>query len=356
MANTNVSRNILVAPLNWGLGHATRCFPIIQQLEVHGFTPIIASDGMALELLQREFAHLIFFELPGYGITYPENGRNFRFKMLQALPKVIRAISAEKKMVEHLHLTYNFDGVISDNRFGVLLKDVPSIYVTHQIRVSSGSTTFLSSFFHQKIIQKFTECWIPDFENAPNLSFALGHQHNSLKKKYIGPLSRFTKDVNQTFTWEIIVVLSGPEPQRSLLQQLLFESLQEYDGRVLMVFGKIEVDQNIQQHRNVTIYNYMTSGELENAIQQSRLVICRSGYTSVMDLWTLQKQCFFIPTPGQFEQEYLAEMYQKNGIAPFCKQADFTLEQLKRVDDFSGFQKRVHQVDWSRLFSVFDRE
>lgn len=346
-------KNILVAPLNWGLGHATRCIPIINELELHGYTPIIASDGMALALLKMEFPNLIALELPSYGIRYPKNGKRFRLQMVQNLPRIISAIRKENSLIKNWNQRYQFAGIISDNRAGIYLENVPSVYITHQIRVLSGFSTFLSSFLHRKTISKFDQCWIPDFEDAPNLSFGLSHlKHYPIPTKFIGTLSRFAKE-NFEKKYDLIIILSGPEPQRGILEQLLRKQLSRYKGKVLFVEGKVSEKQQVLTVQNVTFYNFMTSQQLEASINQSEIMLCRSGYTSAMDLAKLNKKCFFIPTPGQFEQEYLAKKYNENQYAPFSKQTDFRIEDLIKVRSYNGFPNRDNVANWQELFSLF---
>ena len=238
-------KNILVAPLNWGLGHATRCIPIIRALEINGFTPILASDGNAFKMLQKEFPHLTHLELPSYKIEYPENGQDFKWKMLKSLPDLFRAILEEKQIVKQWVKEYNLIGIISDNRLGVFSKKVHSVFITHQLNVLTGSTTLISSKLHRKIIDKYHECWVPDFEDKPNLSGKLGHlkkQHP--KVKYIGPLSRFEKSIVAK-KYDLLVLLSGPEPQRGMLENYLREIVPEYNGKVVFVCGVMETVQKV---------------------------------------------------------------------------------------------------------------
>ena len=189
-----MQKNILIAPLNWGLGHATRCIPIINALEENNFTPIIASDGVALALLQREFPHLTALELPSYNIKYARKASNFKWNLIKNMPRTLMAMDAEKKLVNKWISEYNITGIISDNRLGVHSKKVPSIFITHQLTVLSGNTTWLSSKMHQFYIRKFNECWIPDTNNSVNLTGKLGHlSKTSLPLKYIGILSRLQK-------------------------------------------------------------------------------------------------------------------------------------------------------------------
>lgn len=349
-------KRILVAPLNWGLGHATRCIPLIHALIAKGFLPIIASDGAALTLLQKEFPALSSIELPSYNITYTKNSRFLKLKLLSDSPKVLNAIKREKKMLKDIVETHEITGIISDNRLGVYNKNVPSVFMTHQLNVLSGATTWLSTKIHEKFIKKFDVCWVPDTSSDVNLSGKLGHsEHLGIETKYIGPLSRLRKK-NLKIAYDLMVLLSGPEPQRSILEDKLLLELKNYNGKVVFVKGIIEKEQSIQIKGNITFFNFMTSNLLEKTINESELIICRSGYTTVMDLAKLNKKAFFIPTPGQFEQEYLAERFTNLGLVPSCTQDEFTIEKIKINDNYRGLKPIDIEVDFKELFSLFERE
>ena len=346
-------KRILVAPLNWGLGHATRCIPLIHALLENGYEPLIASDGDALKLLQKEFPNLVTIELPSYNITYAKKGQFFKLKMLQNSPNLIKAIKAEKKATEVIVEDYDIDGIISDNRLGVHCKHIPSVFMTHQLKVLSGNTTWLSTKMHQNIIKRFNECWVPDNVGEDNLSGELGHTGVlGIPVKYIGPLSRFKKTESQ-IKYDLMVLLSGPEPQRTLLQNLLLKELSSFKGKLLFVKGIVDGEPISSEHENMTSCNFMTSNALEKAINESKIVLSRSGYTTVMDLAKLEKKAFFIPTPGQFEQEYLAERLTKLGFVPSCKQDAFKIEMLDSVDEFSGLKSNDYIINYKKLFSLF---
>ncbi len=348
-----MKKRILVAPLNWGLGHATRCIPIIQALIKCDFLPIIASDGAALELLKKEFPELISLELPSYNITYSKKGKGFKLKLLKESPKILKTIKAEKKVVEQLIQQYNLSGIISDNRFGVYNKYIPSVFITHQLQVLSGSTTWLSTKMHEKIIRKFHECWVPDQKGELNLSGKLGHTESSIiKTKYIGPLSRLEKK-NKTQKYDLMVLLSGPEPQRGMFETKMLDLLQDYKGKVLFVRGVIEDTILKEKKGHIKVINYLTTSMLELAINKSAVILSRSGYTTIMDLAKLEKKAFFIPTPGQFEQEYLAKRLHKLELAPCCKQDDFTLDKLKLVKDYKGLSAFENELNYKKLFGLF---
>jgi uncharacterized protein (TIGR00661 family) len=346
-------KNILITPLNWGLGHATRCIPIIKGLEENGFTPIIASDGIALDILRKEFPHLQTLELPSYQIEYAKNGAFFKWKLIRNSPKMIRAILKEKKIVTQWIDKHAIKGIISDNRLGVFSKKVPSVFITHQLNVLTGNTSWITSKLHQRIIKKYIECWVPDVAGTPNLTGKLGHTDNPhLKVKYIGPLSRLQKQLLPK-KHDLMVILSGPEPQRGIFENRLKTEVARFKGKVIFIKGKVETDQEVEVIDHVTYYNYMNSSELELAFNESEMVLCRSGYTTVMDLAQLRKKAFFIPTPGQYEQEYLARKLKKEGLVPYAKQNDFKIENLSGVALYRGLQSFNTDVDWGNLFGVF---
>lgn len=348
------SKKILVAPLNWGLGHATRCIPIIEALENNGYTPIIASDGVALQMLQKEFPHLQSLELPSYHIEYAKNGAFFKWKMIKNSPKMIEAILQEKKTIRQWIDEYDIAGIISDNRLGVYSKKIPSVFITHQLNVLTGNTTWISSKVHQHIIKKFNQCWIPDVETKPNLSGKLGHLENPEENiKYIGPLSRLHRKPTDK-KYDLMVILSGPEPQRGMLEAQLTQEMGQFKGKVVFIKGKIEPEQKIEQADNVTYYNFMNTEELENTFNESEIVLCRSGYTTIMDLAQLGKKAFFIPTPGQYEQEYLAKKLKKEGLVPFARQEDFKIENLLEIDLFKGLKNFGTAITWNKLFCLFE--
>ena len=349
-------KTILVAPLHWGLGHATRCIPIIYALIEHGFKPLIASDGAALELLKKEFPTTEYIELPSYQITYSKKASDFLLKLIIDSPKILKAIKKERKIVKQLVKDGKIQGVISDNRLGVRSKKVPSVFITHQLNVLTGNTTGLSSFLHQKVIKKFDACWVPDFEGTDNLSGKLGHPDQLPENVFfIGPLSRMKK-LNSKKKYDILVLLSGPEPQRTFLEEKLRNELRELDKKILFVLGKVEEQIHCYNDGNFRIYNYLGTSALEKAINESELVISRSGYTTIMDLAVLEKKAFFIPTPGQFEQEYLAKRLKSKGVVPSCKQEKFKSNKLESVQLFSGLKSRENLIDYKSIFSLFKSE
>ena len=349
------NKKILVAPLNWGLGHATRCIPVINALILNEYIPIIASDGGALHLLQKEFPELTYYELPSYKIRYSKNGKNLKYRILLDAPNILRACKNEKRTVHKIIDKEGISGIISDNRFGVRSNKVPSIYISHQLKVLSGTTSFLSSMLHQNIIKKFDSCWIPDYNNILSLAGDLSNLENEkIDIKYIGCLSRFSYK-KTTKKYDLLVLLSGPEPQRTLLENKISEELKNYNKNVLFVRGVISKKQEVSQLNNIRIVNYMLLKELQKAINESKLVLARSGYSTIMDLEKLKAKAFFIPTPGQYEQEYLAKYLKQKKIAPYADQDNFKIEMLHGTENYNGFAKNgaKHKVDFKTLFEMY---
>ncbi len=347
---------ILVAPLNWGLGHATRCIPIIKKLLKLGFEVVIASDSGALSLLKQEFPELRAAELPSYDISYTKKGRWFKLGLLRQMPRIIRVMRDEQRITSQLIQTYGITGIISDNRFGVRHKRVPCVFVTHQIQVLSGWSTPLTSWMHQRIIKKFDQCWVPDYPGAKALAGRLS-QGSDLKfpVAYLGPISRMKKlDLNLEI--DILIVLSGPEPQRGMLEKIMLEKFKETQKRVILVRGVIEETIIKQEINGLEVYNFQTSNGLERLINSSKLVIARSGYTTVMDLAKTQTPAFFIPTPGQYEQEYLAQRLSANLIAPYSDQGSFDLILLKQLKSYDGWPTSGHREKLKSLFGIFERK
>ncbi|WP_340170632.1 glycosyltransferase [Lacinutrix sp.] len=212
----------------------------------------------------------------------------------------------------------------------------------------------MSSLLNNFQLKNFDEIWVPDFKNESNLSGKLGHlpKKSKFKIRYLGPLSKLNKTKSEK-KHDIMVLLSGPEPQRSIIETILFKELDTFSGSILFVKRKIESKQTKISKNKFTIYNYMTTHELEKAINNSSIIISRSGYTTVMDLAKLEKTAFFIPTPGQFEQEYLAKRLSDLKLAPFCNQDEFNINELEKIENFKGLNMEYKTPDLEVLFHLF---
>lgn len=333
-------KKILVTPLNWGLGHATRCVPIINSLLENDFEPLIASDGDALLLLQKTFPNLKSFQLPNYPITYPKNGFFLIVHLLLKFNEFKATYKAEQIEIDKIVKLEHLNGIISDNRFGCFNDLVKSVYITHQLNVLSGIFTYFTSKLHQNIIKKYDACWVPDDEK--NTHSGKLSKSTSIKVKYIGMLSRFVEQ-KLAINYDYLLLLSGLEPQRSALEKTLLKAFKNTDRRVLLIQGKVESIQKEVYKNGIKIVNFMLQIELQKVIAQSEVIIARSGYSTVMDLATMRKKAFFIPTPGQTEQIYLAKLLSKNCIAPFAWQSQFEIDDLNKIENFKGFTESIPQ-------------
>jgi uncharacterized protein (TIGR00661 family) len=334
-----MSKKVLVAPLDWGLGHATRCIPVIQELLNRNCEVFIASSGSALELLRKEFPDIRFFKLRPYRVKYPE-GRLLVLSLFSQVPRIRGVISKEHKQLEQLVLEHNIDLVISDNRYGCWSARVPSIFIGHQLSIQLPGVFKLFqpivNLVHHRMIRKFSEVWIPDEKGELNLTGKLSEAN--VLRKYIGILSRFKK-ASAEFKYDIAVILSGPEPQRTLLEGIIFDQIRNQEElKIIVVRGVVEGEGNWKQVENFVIVNFLQSRKLEEIINQSKLIISRSGYSTIMDLARLGKKAIFVPTPGQTEQEYLARRLMDKQIVYYSTQKDFDLTSaLVASEGFSGF-------------------
>ncbi len=330
---------VLVAPLDWGLGHATRCIPIISELVTLGCTVLIAAEGPAKELLQKEFQELHFIELRGYRVRYSRSKSGMPLKMLLQFPRILYRIYAENRWLKKMIASRKIDAVISDNRMGLFASRIPCIYITHQlcIKTGSGFSDTIAQKIHYHYINKFNACWVPDAREPLNLAGELSHPRSlpNIAVKYLGPLSRFKKEATSE-KYELCIILSGPEPQRTIFEQLILSELEHVEGNVCLVRGLPgETEVPALNKNGAEIKNHLPAEELNLVILQSKMIICRCGYSSVMDLVKLGKKAILVPTPGQTEQEYLSRYLLGQKIFYSVEQENFSLtEALKSAADF----------------------
>ena len=324
---------ILICPLNWGLGHATRCVPIINALINQGHKVIIAADKGPLAFLQKTFPNLEFIEFPGFDPIYSKSNSQV-LKMMTSFPKAIKAFRKDHKTVESIVKSRNIDIVISDNRFGCWSESVHSVFITHQLHIQVPKmlrwTTPIINMFNNSYIKKYDEVWIPDDEYEPSLAGRLAHPTPKRPKaSYIGYLSRFKPD-NQEDTEKsnkYLVILSGPEPQRTMLEDMVLKQAVNIKDNILILRAKPESNDLLKDiPKNVSVFNHVDDEMFVKLINSAEHIICRGGYSSLMDLVRLNRTAYLVPTPGQTEQEYLARHLAKDGYFNWCKQSDFQLD------------------------------
>jgi uncharacterized protein (TIGR00661 family) len=357
-----VKKRVLIAPLDWGLGHATRCIPIIYQLLALDVEVIIAAGGRIKSLLQNDFSGQQFVFLNGYNIVYSGTKRGFAFKLMAQFPKILWHIYTENKWIKKVVKEHKIDAIISDNRLGLYHSTVPCIYITHQLKIKTGNrfTEWLAQKIHYFFINKYTGCWIPDNELAnDNLAGELSHPKKLPKTpvQYIGPLSRFEKIVVEK-KYDLLLLLSGPEPQRTLFETLLLKQIPSFNGTVLLVRGLPQILDEEPLPGNaankITVVNHLAAAALSKAVQQSNLVISRSGYTTIMDLIKLRQKAILVPTTGQTEQEYLAAYLMEKKIFFSSAQNNFSLYAvLKEIADFPFANVTINQNKYQEVVKGF---
>lgn len=332
-------KKILVAPLDWGLGHATRSIPVVRELLEAGHEVMIAADGRMEHLLREEFPDMQFIFLKGYGLSY-SSALPAWLKIILQLPKIIFRMQAEYSQLRKIIREHKIDVVISDGRFGLWNKNVCSVYMTHQVMIKCprGLGVFepLLYYFHSLVIKKYNYCWIPDYRGDVNISGDLSHKYPLPKNAlFIDPLSRYTPSSEEiNFEYDLCIVISGPEPSRSIFEKIVLSELATYTGKAILIEGRPgrKHDERKGDHR---IVSHLPSDALKKAIVSSRLVVCRSGYSSIMDLIALKKDALLIPTPGQTEQEYLAEYLTSHKIFKSVSQSEFSLAAVEMNEGYS---------------------
>lgn len=328
-STNKIPKRVLVAPLDWGLGHATRCVPIIRGLLQRGAQVWLAGEGAVQVLLQAEFPNLPFLPLEGYRVTYGQSGTGTQLRLLRQLPRILSAIRHENNWLQTAMEQYGFDVVISDNRYGLYHPAVESVFITHQLQIRSPFAFFSPLLLqaHYRLIQKFDACWVPDVMDKNGLAEALSHPSRlpHLPTRYIGWLSRMQPNGEQE-TGPVLVLLSGPEPQRSLLEQIILAQCSEAGQPLVLVRGLPGNETLPSAPPNLAIYNHLPASALAQHLNSAAFVIARSGYSTIMDLAALHKKSILIPTPGQTEQTYLARHLQQQGLALLQNQQHFNLK------------------------------
>lgn len=315
---------ILVAPLDWGIGHSTRCVPVIRELLRQGAEVYIASNGRPLKVLQREFPDLPALTLPRYDVKYPF--RSIILNMLLQLPRLLWAVFAEHRIVNRWVRRYDLDGIITDNRLGCYSSRVPTVFITHQVHLKAPDEQLarFTNRINHAFMRRYSRCWIPDWDGAQNLSGTLSRPSIHPHTFYTGPLTRL-RPVRADIQYDALILLSGPEPQRTYVEKAILKQAAGLPYKLLLVQGKPEADQAMTGPENVKIVPFLDAPDLSRAISESRMVVCRSGYSTVMDLAALGKRALYIPTPGQPEQEYLAEYLGDRGASLWQNQEGIRL-------------------------------
>lgn len=332
---------VLVAPLDWGLGHATRCVPVIKEFLRQGAQVELAVTDSYAPLYREIFPELKKHTAPSYGIVYPKHSFNMGLWLLKNSAHLNKVIEYEHHYAEEMVRRHGFDILFSDNRFGFYSDKAFSIYMTHQCRIAFP--TIFSKFegigihWHRKKMERFDQVWIPDLEGAPGYAGAMSHVKSCPENvRYAGPLSRFTeldnlpeimdaasKDLN------VVAVISGVEPARSAFERKLRELLPQVPGNHVMILGKPGVEKKSWTEGNVQFFSHLETGEFARTVCRARWIVSRGGYSTVMDMAVLGASCIFVPTPGQYEQVVLSRALSRAGYAVDIPAGRLSLETLR---------------------------
>lgn len=349
--NPGTKPRVLVSPLEWGLGHATRLCRMINVLLEKGMDVIIVADGLPYNFLSEQFPDLPIERLPIKQIRYTKGRTGFFVKLFAQIPGLFFSILRSKKKLNLLIEKYHIDFIISDNRYGFSHPDIPSVFVTHQLRpVPPKSMIWLQSAFgryHLWMLRKYKYIWVADFKGSESVVGSMSAlPGNNPKIRYIDPLSwlegkSIDKPVKEQY--DILILLSGPEPQRSLLEVKVLNDFKDSDKKILILQGlphKNNDDIKDERLGNLRILNHLSGEEILYHILNTEILICRAGVVTVFDLAILGRSAILIPTPGQTEQEYVAERLDRKGYFMNVKQEDFGLQSLEEYKNrtFKKFQ------------------
>jgi CheY-like chemotaxis protein len=337
-----------ISPLNWGLGHSTRDIPIIRELLSHGHEVTIATSGNALALLKKEFPDCNFIHFKDYPTPYSST-RFFLPKFVASIPILLKAMAVEKKKLVQILSKDKYDLIISDNRLGVYSHKIPTYFITHQLRFSLPqylapfelATLYGQGFYFRS---KFNGVIVPDIPpDGNNLSGKLCQSNFGLTSKiihYAGILSSTTK-MNVDQDLDYLTIISGPEPQRTKLEEIVLKQVHKLPGEKVVLLGSPQREEIKKIDSNTTVYSYVSTEEKVELMNRARFIITRSGYTTMMEIAELEKnQGLFTPTPGQTEQEYLSKYYAKKGW--FYSKSQYKLnlsDDVITASNYKGFPK-----------------
>lgn len=312
-------KNILICPLEWGLGHAGRMIPLARKLRDMNNNIYIAGGDEQLSLFRSELKGLSYVKFPGFRPGYSRILPQYLVLLLQ-IPVLLYHIVYEHIRLNKIIKDYNIDIVISDNRFGLWNKNIKTVYITHMPLIPFPQPfsflEFTGVFFHRLIIKRFNLCFIPDLPGEINVSGRLSHGVKLPENtRFIGILSRFAHSdypIVKSLTAPLTtIILSGPEPQRSLLKNILKGMLRMSNTAILE--GRPGAKAEVTVSGNFTTYNHLKTSEMKELLLASTDIITRAGYTTIMELISMNCTALLIPTPGQTEQEYLAGYLSQKG-------------------------------------------
>jgi UDP-N-acetylglucosamine:LPS N-acetylglucosamine transferase len=349
-------KKILITPLDWGAGHTTRCIPLAAHLMQTGHKPIVAGNEAQMAIIDQYFNGSIdTIYTPGYDVTYSGLNKVAQAGLLLQTPRLLKTIGQENIRLREIVRELRPDGIISDNRYGMYHTQVPSVIMTHQLRIQSGMGNTVDNVLqrlHYRYLNKFGATWVVDTEESPGLAGTLSHPMTMPDNyHYIGLLSRFAGMVagNQKEDGPILVLISGPEPQRTEFSKMLWQHVMRHDGPVIFAEGSEAATAPAYIPAHISYHKRMDGPALSDALMNASIVVCRSGYSTLMDLRAMNKRGIVIPTPGQTEQQYLGSTLHERGIFYSTEQKGFDLQRSLR--DAAAFP--FHKTNSAEAFSAF---
>ena len=335
---------VCIAPLDWGLGHATRCIPLINALVALNYSIYIAGEGKQESILREAFPNAAFLSLRGYRIRYSKNRALLIPTILMQLPKIIYAIVNEYFWLSSFSKKNKLDLIISDNRYGFFHKEIKSVFITHQLEIQTPLNwlTTLCQHLSYRFINKFNACWVADMKPPHNIA---GNLVNTKKLPaipiwYMNGLSRLEAYVQETpkesgNKIKFLGIISGPEPQRAIFENILWNSGNDLNYPFVIVAGVPDNKLYNKITSKGTLYHHLSGNALSDQINNAEYIICRGGYTTLLELIPFKKKLILIPTPGQTEQIYLAHYWQEKKWAIHFDQENFNLlDALKAAKNF----------------------
>ncbi|MBN1145425.1 MAG: hypothetical protein JXA72_13420 [Bacteroidales bacterium] len=350
-----VSQRVIVCPLDWGLGHASRMIPVINRYRNSGYQVFIGGSGKSGTLLRNTFPDLPFIQVPSPNIRYTSKGPWLIPSLIFQIPALLISVFREHNQMKQIIKDYEIDVVVSDNRYGLYSKKAYCILITHQVSPTLPRAIrwaeYPLHFIIRSLMLRFHACWIPDFSHPlNNLSGRLSHRFRLPGNAcYIGILSRFTNLADRSIDnpgkrYAMVIILSGPEPQRKIFLDLAISETKKMTGRVLIISGSVEKEELtvINEHHHIEVVPHLETDLFSQVLLQAGIIVCRSGYSGIMDLVTLGRTAILVPTPGQSEQEYLAEYLSQKGWFSFISQHAFSLEQVLKSNLNASCNTRPH--------------
>jgi hypothetical protein len=351
---------VCISPLDWGLGHATRCISLIRTFESLDYKIFIAAEGKHALLLREAIPSATFLSLKGYRIWYTKNNALFIPAIILQIPKIVAAIFNEYFWLKRTAKKYQFDLIVSDNRFGFFHKKIKSVFITHQLELQTpfAWSTRLNQAITYAIIKNYAACWVADMKPPHNLSGNLANPKKipNTPLWYMNCLSRLQEEADLNLINEnkeeatcFLGIVSGPEPQRTLLENILWEQGNALGETFVIIAGLPDHKSYHKTTAKGTLYHHLNGAALKNEIEKAAYIICRGGYTTLMELIPFQKKLIFIPTPGQTEQAYLGKYWQSKKWAISFSQSEFNVETA--IEQASQFE---YQTPPFTAFSTTD--